>query len=53
MYCRRLNGILDLFGLYYKCVLFEFQIQTPFLYSNQFILMLVLELQFLHTSVPN
>jgi hypothetical protein len=33
-------------------VWFEFQIQTHFLLSNQFILTLVLELQFLYTSCP-
>jgi hypothetical protein len=32
---------------------FEFQIQTHFLFWNQFILTLVLELQFLPTGVPN
>jgi hypothetical protein len=32
---------------------FKFQIQTHILFLNQFILMFVMELQFLHTSVPN
>jgi hypothetical protein len=36
-----------------SAVWFEFQIQTQFLFLNQFILTLVLELQFMHTSVPN
>jgi hypothetical protein len=35
-----------------SAVWFEFQIQTPFLFLNQFILTVVLELQFLHTCVP-
>jgi hypothetical protein len=36
-----------------SAVWFEFQIRTHFLFLNQFILMLVLELHILHTSVPN
>jgi hypothetical protein len=35
-----------------SAVWFEFQIQTHFLFLNQLILMLVLELQFLYTGVP-
>jgi hypothetical protein len=53
MYCRSLNEILDLFGCIISAVWFEFQIQTHFLFLNQLVLMLVLELQFLHTNVPN
>jgi hypothetical protein len=53
MYCTSLNKILDLFGCIISAVWFEFQIQTHFLFSNQLILTLVLELQFLYTSVPN
>jgi hypothetical protein len=53
MYCRSLNEILDLFGCIISDAWFELQIQTDFLFLNQLNLTLVLELQFLHTSVPN
>jgi hypothetical protein len=42
-----------LYGCIISAVWFEFQIRTHFLFLNQLILMLALELQFLNTSVTN